>query len=163
MSSTTTDKDLVARFAAGADKLRLGIAGLTRADCVARPGPGEWSILELVVHLADGDAVAIDRMKRVIAEENPSLVAFDENKWIKQLFIDEQSIEDAAALFELNRRQMARVLRKLPPQAFDRAGTHSERGRVTLRDLLVTYTDHLDHHLKFLYGKRERLGKAMAK
>jgi len=155
------DRDLINRFAAGADKPRLGIAGLTRADCTARPGPGEWSIQELVVHLADSDAVAINRMKWVIAEESPALVAMDENRWAKNLFADEQSLEDAALLFEFNRRQMVRIMNKLPAPAMDRAGMHSERGRVTLRDLIVTYTDHLEHHMTFLHAKRERLGKPL--
>lgn len=154
-----SDRALIETFAAGADKMRLAIAGLTRADCVARPGPGDWSIQELVIHMADSDSIGIDRMKRVIAEENPTLVGYDENKWNASLHIDEQSIEDAAIVFEVNRRQFSRVLRLIKPQAMERTGTHTERGRVTLRDLLETYTKHLEHHLKFLHGKRERLGK----
>lgn len=154
-----THTQLVDRFAAGADKVRLAIAGLVRADCVARPGPGAWSIQELVIHLADSDAVAIERMKRVIAEKEPILRAYDENAWIQHHFCNDQSMEDAAALFELNRRQMARILRKQPDDAFDRFGMHSDNGRLTLSKLLTTYIDHLDHHLKFLRDKRERLGK----
>jgi hypothetical protein len=155
------NNDLVERFAAGADKVRLAIAGLVRADCIARPGPGAWSIQELVIHLADSDAVAIERMKRVIAEKEPILRAYDENAWIQHHFCNDQSIEDAAILFEVNRRQMARILRRQPAEAFDRFGMHSDYGRVTLGKLLTTYLDHLEHHLKFLREKRERLGKPL--
>jgi len=48
------------------------------ADSVARPGPGQWAILEVVVHLADSDAISIDRMKRMLAEDNPPLLYADE-------------------------------------------------------------------------------------
>ena len=56
---------------------------------------------------------------------------------------------------------LARVLRALPADAFGRAGHHNVTGRVTLRDLLATYTEHLDHHLGFLAQKRERVGKPL--
>jgi hypothetical protein len=77
------------------------------------------------------------------------------------LHYDAQSIEDAVALVDLNRRQLARVLRKLPTAAFARVGTHSEAGRKTLLDLVIGADKHLEHHLKFIAGKRERMGKLM--
>ncbi len=124
-------------------------------------GPGKWSILELVVHLADSDGIAIDRMKRIIAEDNPTLLSFDENAYIERLHTHEQSLEDAVTLFEVSRRQFTRVLERLPDSAFARIGTHNVRGPVSVTDLLQTYCDHLDHHLKFLYGKRQQLGKPL--
>src|SRR5688572_18934658 len=117
----------VVQYAAGGDKLRPAIAGLTRDDLVARPGPGAWSIQELVIHLVDSDFVGTDRVKRVIAEENPPLIAFDENRWIGSLHPHDQSLDDALALFEAGRRQMARILGRLPDAAFARTGQHSER------------------------------------
>ena len=37
----------------------------------SKPGPGKWSIKELVVHLADSDSISIDRMKRILTEDDP--------------------------------------------------------------------------------------------
>ncbi|HLN27677.1 MAG TPA: DinB family protein [Gemmataceae bacterium] len=113
----------------------------------------------MVVHLADSDAIAIDRMKRVLTEENPPLLYADEDTYIERLFSHEQSLEDALVLFEVGRRQFARVLRKLPDQAFERLGTHNRRGPVTVAAMIKGYTDHVDHHLTFLYDKRARLGE----
>ena len=56
---------------------------------------------------------------------------------------------------------MVSVLRRLPEASASRFGIHSERGKVTLLELLKGYADHLDHHLKFLYEKRRALGKPM--
>ncbi len=160
---------LIEQFASAGAALRRAVADLTHAEALARPGPGDpaagaWSIQELVIHLADADAVAINRMKWVIAENNPPLPGFDENAWTRSLFNEAQSLEDAVTLFEVNRRQFARVLRQLSATAgaaaaFERFGTHSERGKVTLLDLLKTYTGHFDHHMTFLHAKRARLGK----
>ena len=65
------------------------------------------------------------------------------------------------ALFETGRRQFARVLRKLPDSAFDRVGTHNKKGRVTLGEMVQSYVDHVQDHMKFLVAKREKLGKPL--
>lgn len=155
------DRGLIDQYVKGADDLRMAVRGLEREDLLARPVPESWSIQEIVIHLADSDLVLADRMKRVIAEDNPPLIGFDETKFAKNLHYNDQSIDDAVNLFELNRRQMGRVLAKLPEAAFQRIGLHNERGPMTLADLLNGAVNHLRHHLKFIVDKREKLGKMM--
>lgn len=155
------NRELIDQYAAGGGKLRPAIAGLNRDDLLARPGPGAWSIHELVIHVVDSDFVGMDRMKRVIAESNPPLIGFDENLWIEHHAPHEQSLDDALTLFEAGRRQMTRILRQLPDSALSRAGQHNERGPLTLQDLVQTFVTHVDHHLQFLHQKRERLGKVL--
>jgi hypothetical protein len=150
---------LIDQFEAGGPKVKAAIAGLSRDDLLAFPVPGMWSIQQVVIHLQDSDAVAIDRMRRIIAEETPLLIGFDENKFVKNLFYDEQSAADAAESLDISRRQFTRVLRKLPETAFARAGVHNERGKVTLGEMLEIYTKHLDRHLGFVTEKRKKLGK----
>jgi hypothetical protein len=154
-------RSAVERFARGIGLIDYAIKGLTPDELKMRPGPGDWSIAQVVVHLMDSDLVAADRMKRVIAEENPVLLAYDENKWATRLMYEEQPIETAAGLFDLNRRQMALVLSRLDEAAFARSGRHSERGVLTLAHLVEDYGEHLDHHLRFIYEKRERMGRAI--
>jgi len=62
---------LIDAYEAGGPLLVHATAGLTREQETTRIGPGEWSIAEVVAHLLDSDLVMADRMKRVIAEENP--------------------------------------------------------------------------------------------
>jgi uncharacterized damage-inducible protein DinB len=159
---TVMKRELIEAFAAGGEALRQAVQGLTREDLLARPGPGDWSIQELVIHLADSDAIAIDRMKRVLTEDNPPLLYADESAYVERLLHDEQSLEDALTLFEVGRRQWSRVLRKLPDDAFARRGTHNRAGIVTLGGMVEGYIKHVEHHLVFLRAKRERLGKPIA-
>jgi uncharacterized damage-inducible protein DinB len=155
------DRNLIEKFAASGEELTAALRGLTRADLLATPGPGAWSIQQLVIHLADSDAITIDRMKRILTEDNPPILNADETAYVRELHCDEQSAEDAALLFAVGRRQFARVLRKLPDAAFACAGTHNLRGKLTLGDLVAVCVGHLEHHLRFLHAKRERLGKAV--
>ena len=155
------NRTIIDEFEAGGPILRRAVAGLTPDELKARPGPGDWSIQEIVIHLADSDEIAIDRMKRIIIEDNPSQLWADETAYIEHLFPHEQSLEDALTLFETGRRQFARVLRKLPDAAFERHGTHNKKGRVTLAEMVASYAGHVNDHMKFLLGKRERLGKPL--
>jgi len=150
---------LIDQFEGGGQKLKDAIAGLSREELLAFPIPGKWSIQQIAIHLQDADSVAIDRMRRIIAEENPLLIGFDENEFVKKLSYEAQSAADAAELLDLNRRQFAKVLRRLPATAWDRTGVHNERGKVTLGQMLEMYTKHLEHHLKFAHEKRAKLGK----
>jgi uncharacterized damage-inducible protein DinB len=155
------NRDLIDSYEDGGRRLHKAIEHLDRNDLSAMPVPGAWSIQQLVVHLADSDLVMADRMKRVIAEDRPQLLAFDENRWVTGLHYELQSAQDAADLFALNRRVLAGVLRVLPDAAFARAGVHSERGEMTLAAIVQLAVNHLEHHLKFLYEKREKLGKLL--
>ena len=153
------DRRLIDDFAADGAKLRKAVAGLKQEEIIARPGPGKWSILELVIHLTDSDAIAIDRMKRMLTEDNPPLLYADETAYVDKLCTHDQSLEDALILFEVGRRQFARILRQLPEEAFERTGNHNRRGTVKVGDMVKGYIGHVDHHLKFLLEKRARLGK----
>ena len=153
------DRQVIEEYVACGPRLREAVAGLTREDLTARPGPGKWSILELVLHLADSDAISIDRMKRMLTEGNPPLLYADESAYVEGLCSHGQSLDDALTLFEVGRRQFGRVLRRLPDEAFARRGTHNRRGTVTVGAMVKDYIEHVDYHLKFLHDKRARLDK----
>lgn len=152
------DPKTIDAYEAGPAKLRTATAGLTREQLTARPGPGDWSILEVVVHILDSDAISIDRMKRMIIEDNPPLLYADETAYVNKLFTHDQDLEDALVLLEVGRRQWARVLRRLPPEAFARTGQHNRSGTKTVGGMVPTYIEHIDYHLGFILKKRERLG-----
>ena len=158
-------QNLIDQYEAGAEKLSLAIRGLTRDDLLAVPDPaanvGRWTIQQVVIHCMDSDLVSADRLKRMIAEDNPTLIGYDENKFVANLFYDEQPAEDAVRMIGLLRKTFSKVLRKLPPAAFERGGTHNERGRVTMGSYLKAVVDHLEHHIKFIHDKRAHMGKEM--
>jgi uncharacterized damage-inducible protein DinB len=156
------NRDLIEQYVAGGEKLRRAVGGLTDDELCARPGPGAWSVLEVVIHLADSDAISIDRMKRILTEDNPQLLYADETAYVERLHPHAQALEDALLLFEVGRRQWARVLRRLPDEAFLRQGAHNRSGTVTLGGLVASYVKHVEDHLEFIFGKRANLGMPLA-
>ena len=155
------DRQLIERYAGGARVLHEAIEGLAIGELVAFPVPGTWSIQQIVFHLMDSDLIGSDRMKRVIAEERPQLIGYDETAFANKLFYHELNIWWACDLFEKNRLMTAEILRRLPNGAFQRVGLHNERGEVTLGGMVQTYVDHLERHLGFIRSKREMLGRPL--
>lgn len=148
----------ITSYESGPAKLRAACNGLSAAHLRTRIGPGEWSILENMVHLLDSDLASTHRKRRIVAEDNPLLVAYDENAFIARIPSAQADLGEVLDLFEANRRFTARWLRTLSTDAFARTGIHTQRGKVTLLEVVEIYAHHVDHHLKFVADKRRNLG-----
>jgi hypothetical protein len=148
---------LIEEYLAGPSLVRRAVAGLSAEQLRARPVPGKWSTLEVVCHLADFEAVYADRMKRVIAEQQPPLRSGDPDLFAASLAYESRDLDEELALIEVTRRQMARILRMVPPQTFQRTGIHSSDGPITLEALLRRITGHIPHHVRFIDQKRKSL------
>src|SRR5262245_58349936 len=105
---------LIEEYLKGPRLLRDAVRGLTRAQATARPVAGKWSTLEVVCHLADFDPILADRMKRVIAEDRPTLLGADENRFAAALAYHDRDLDEELTILEATRSQLARILRTLP-------------------------------------------------
>jgi hypothetical protein len=148
---------LIDQYLAGPDLLRRAVAGMTREQLLASPVAGKWSTQEVVCHLADYEPVYADRMKRVIALKEPHLLKGDPGLFAARLAYDHRDVEEEMALIEFTRKQMARILRALTPEDFQRTGGHSRDGVLTLEALLQRITAHIPHHVRFIEEKRQAL------
>jgi len=155
------DRAVIEQYAKGAGVVAEGIKGLGREDFLAVPVPGTWSIQQIVMHLMDSELIGADRMKRIIAEENPTILGYDETAYSQKLNYDKLDPFMAAEIIRQNRELTAVMLRNLPESAFSRVGTHNQRGKVTLADQVAIHVWHLEHHMGFLRHKRQLLGKAL--
>jgi hypothetical protein len=149
---------LIESYRAGPQVIRTAVAGMTQEQLTARPIPGKWSTMEVICHLADFEIVYADRIKRVIAENEPTLFGGDPDVFAARLAYHERNSEEELQLIELIRKQVAQILGTLKPEDFQRRGIHSESGPLTLETLLQRITGHIPHHVLFIDEKR----KAMA-
>jgi len=148
---------LIEAYLAGGETLRTAVARLPREQWNALPGPGAWSILEVVCHLADSEALFTDRMKRVLVEERPPLIYADAAAFVAGLACPVRDLHEEVDLLIAMRGQMARILAAQQESAWSRVGIHSRQGEQTLEQLLQKAVDHLEHHVGFIRRKRESL------
>ena len=151
---------LIDAYLDGPAQLRRVVADLSRQQLEARPVPGKWSTLEVVCHLVDSEQAWCHRMKRVIAEEKPLLIGYDESRFTASLGYHRYDLKSELALLEGMRSQMAQILRGLPEAAWARTGVHNERGLMTLEEMLRAEVEHVPHHITHIIEKRRALGLA---
>ncbi len=142
----------------GPVQLRRAVADMSAAQLEARPVPSKWSTLEVVCHLVDSEQAWCHRMKRVIAEERPLLIGYDESRFTATLRYHDHDLKTELILMEGMRAQMALVLRTLPESAWARTGVHNERGLITLEEMLQAEVEHVPHHIAHINEKRRALG-----
>jgi len=142
----------------GPQLIQDAVAGMTREQLLARPVAGKWSTHEVVCHLADTEMLYADRIKRVLAESEPTLFGMDPDVHVPRLACPERVVEEELRLIELVRAQMGRIMHSLKPADFQRVGRHTEAGPLTLRTLLERVTNHIPHHVRFIQEKRAALG-----
>jgi uncharacterized damage-inducible protein DinB len=149
---------LIDQYAQGPAQLNQAVAGMTREQLLARPIAGKWSTLELVAHIADFEPVYVDRMKRIIAQDDPTLFSGDPDLFASKLAYHDRDLDEELALIAACRTHMTRILRTLPESAFQRRGIHSENGPISLEEILSNIANHVPHHLPFVQEKRRALG-----
>jgi hypothetical protein len=151
---------LLDAYLGGPDRLRSAVTGLSREPMMSRPIAGRWSVLEVVCHLADTDANIAHRVKRVLSEERPVFDRVKPELMLAALAYHDRDVEDELGIFDLNRRQIATILKASSPDAWERTGVVGDRGDRTVGQMIKGAVEHLAHHLGFVIEKRRVLGIA---
>ena len=111
---------------------------------------GEWSPAYVIHHLADSDAHFLVRFLNVLSSENPTIVPFDEEAFPIALHYPGRTVETSIAAIEASRAHAVDILKEVPDADWNRVGVHSQRGEMTLTDLLVLTTNHRKEHIEQL-------------
>lgn len=135
--------------------LRRLSADLTPAELTARPAAGEWSFVEIVGHLIDKTEAWGERFRRISAEELPMLPGYDQEARVRERDYQSQPLAAVRAHLDALLAGIAADLRALPPEAWSRAGVHSERGRLTLAEAVRIYAISLPEHTEQLVRTRD--------
>lgn len=154
--------ELLERFRRGPELLAVVLTGVFGEEEDFAPEPGKWSIRQIAAHLADSELVAGHRFRQVIAEENPTLIAYDQDAWVRRLGYARRKPKNSLESFRRYRAENYELLRGLEEGDFDRTGSHTEHGPVTLRGLLETYARHAESHAAQMQAIRDQYKKAKA-
>ena len=113
-----------------------------------------WSVRQIVCHLADLEAVTFVRFRQVIAEDNPSLPAVNGDAWAEKLDYNRRKLSVALETFRRMRSDNHELLKELPEAAFDRPAVHAETGATTLKGLVLAAAEHVEEHVREMQAIR---------
>jgi hypothetical protein len=141
----TTRNRLIEQYKSGYDEVLASLTNLADGELDVREAPGEWSPREVVHHLADSEMTSALRLRRLIAEEHPTIQAYDQEEFARRLYYD-RPIEGSLAAFKAARVTTAEILDRMSESEWSRQGTHSETGAYSVQDWLRIYAEHAYIH-----------------
>lgn len=154
---TVATSEQIAHYETAPARVAEAIAGLSDKQFHYVANAGDWSIHEVVVHLADAEMVGSWRLRKILAEENVTLQNYDEEGWAKALAYQTQRREQALALFTLLRTSNAELLRSLQPAQWERTAIHEARGLLSVHDVFQLLDQHINDHLEQIANSKRAL------
>ncbi|WP_157605032.1 DinB family protein [Schlesneria paludicola] len=148
-------QESLTKYERGPEELRQALKGFSAIELRTPAPPGVWSVHQIVCHIADFELVYADRMKRVVAEDQPTMFGGDPDVFAEKLAYAQRHLEEELDVITAVRRQTSRFLKTLVAHDFERTGIHSVDGPLTLQVLLGRIAGHIPHHLKLIEGKRQ--------
>ncbi len=113
--------------------LRVLLRDLDDRAVRSRPAPGEWSIIEVVAHLADTEERTLGRVRRMLDEDHPVLPAFDQEALAVQNGYHEKDFGETLERWERLRAEHVALLDGLDDAGWQRRGVHEENGPMTVQ------------------------------
>jgi hypothetical protein len=136
---------LLARFRKGFGEVEAALAGITYAELDHLAPGGGWTARQVVHHLADSEATAYVRLRKLIAEEETQIQGYDEPEFARRLHY-ERPIETSLAVLRAVRAASLELLESLTPAEWERTGTHAESGPYSVDRWLEIYANHSHEH-----------------
>jgi len=122
-----------------------------------------WTIRQIVHHLADSHLNLYVRFKLALTEEQPTIKPYDESRWSLLADARQMDIAPSVQIFSGVHARWAHLLQFLEPHDFERTFYHPANQEVTpLWRALAYYAWHANHHMTQIAWVREhklRLGK----
>lgn len=141
---------LIDRYERGPALLRAALVKIPAEALEWRPAPGKWSAHEVIVHCADSETNSHGRIRYLLAEEKPVIQGYDQDRWSQQLDYHSLPIAPALLTVEAVRANTVPLLRRASDADWAKAGIHTESGRYSAEDWLVSYAEHLEIHTRQL-------------
>ncbi len=107
---------------------------------------GSWTVRQLVHHIADSQLNMYQRLKLALTDENPTVPAFDEEKWAIQPDT-KLPVESSIKMLEGINERIVSLGHSLTEGQLGRAFTHQINGKITVATKVAKLAWHEEHHL----------------
>ena len=126
-------------------QLREAVEGLSDSQLDTKYR--NWTIRQIVHHIADSHVNSYIRFKWTLTEETPKIKAYDEGLWSDLTESRIGAITPSLQLLDGLHSRWCQLLATLTPENFERAFVHPEtKATITLKSALPYYAWHGKHH-----------------
>ena len=149
--------DITAYMRQVPDLIDRVIERLSDDEVRRRPSPDEWSVLEVCCHLRDDAEIEGVRVRRLVEEDEPTLVPYDQEALARERDYQGDDIRRVRTALRAFWGGLAYQLEGLTDEQWERAGTHPEQGRLTVRSRAEGALEHGRMHIEQLKAIRQSL------
>ncbi|MGN6755830.1 MAG: DinB family protein [Thermomicrobiales bacterium] len=142
-----TQAELLDTYRATPAILRALLRGVSDEQARARAGANDWSIIEIVAHLADAEVTATERVTLMTREDRPRLAAYDQEKRARARNYIGLDLAATLERFAHLRAEQIALLSTFDTAAWQRGGVHDEAGAITVEALTAHMAAHDAIHL----------------
>ena len=147
--NTQERNEKIELYGRGYDLLKAALAEVPLEAMKFKPAPTEWSVHEIIVHIADSESNAALRARKLIVEPGGGIMAYDQDKWTDTLKYHEHNIEDALEVTRLVRKTTYELLKRQPDEVFTHTIVHPEFDKPYTFDMWVDiYSAHIPGHIE---------------
>lgn len=139
---------LIAKIRWLPDQVEEAARGLTAAQLDFRPSPQEWSVRQIVHHLADSHMNSYTRLKLALTEDRPTIRPYDQVAFAELPDTAVAPIDLSLQLLRALHARWTYLFEHLTEDQWARPAIHPESGDFTPDSLLATYADHGEVHLR---------------
>jgi hypothetical protein len=131
------------KFTALAEEMRL-----------TRPAPGKWSPQEIMGHLVDSALNNLRRFTEIQFLPQPfTVIGYQQDNLVVVNGYQQLPVDHLLTLWQLLNRQIIYVIKNIPDEKLAYTVIiPSKGGDKNLEWLIVDYVDHMEHHLRQIFG-----------
>jgi hypothetical protein len=139
----------IEEYGRGYELLTSALAQIPPEAREYKPSAEDWSVHEIIVHMADSESMAALRARKLIVEPGSRLMGYEEAKWAAALNYENQDVESALDIIRLARQTTYRLLKGLPDEVFSHSVLHPEYDEpYTFDRWLNIYSRHIPDHIE---------------
>jgi len=141
-------REMIELYGHGFDLLTAALDEVPQEAWQFKPEPMEWSVHEIIIHIADSEANAALRARKLAVEPGGTLMGYDQDVWATELNYHDHDPEDALQVIKYARLTTYKWLKTLPEAVFNNAVIHPEYDEpYTFEMWLHSYSDHIPGHI----------------
>ncbi len=128
-------------------ELRAALSTVPDAELTAESIPGEWTVAQVVHHLADAHMNAYIRFKLVLVEDYPTFKPYEQEDWAETAEAVSNHIEESLVIIQGLHGRWTCLMDSMTESQWQRKGLHPVLGEISLDGLLEGYARHSQNHL----------------